>query len=342
MRIDDHFARLRDSQPQTLSFPQVRPGDLPSWQAEVRAFVRERLGLPRGRTGTRLLGARVESTEEVDGYIRERVVLKTEPDLEVPAFLLRPQEQKGKVPAVLALHGHGPGKVIPAGLPDDERGRKLIAEGERDYAVQAVRHGYVALAPDLRGFGELRLSADIERNAGSSCTRLSLLAMQVGRTLLGMRVWDLMAAIDYLQTRPEVDPLRIAATGNSGGGTATLFLAALDTRVAAAIPSCYFCTWAASIQAVDHCACNFVPGLSQQIEMYDLAGLVAPRPMLVVAGRDDPIFPLAGVKEAYAHLVEIYRAAGCEERLELFVGEGGHRYYAERVWPWLRQQLGPA
>jgi dienelactone hydrolase len=163
--------------------------------------------------------------------------------------------------------------------------------------------------------------------------------MQIGRNLLGMRVWDLMAAVDYLQQRPDVDSNRIVATGNSGGGTATLFLAAMDTRIAAAIPSCYFCTWAASIQAVPHCACNFVPGLSNMIEMYDLAGLVAPRPMLIVAGREDPIFPIEGVEEAYSRLREIYTAAGCPDRLELFVGDGGHRYYATRVWPWLREQF---
>ena len=138
---------------------------------------------------------------------------------------------------------------------------------------------------------------------------------------------------------PRCDSNRIVATGNSGGGTATLFLAAMDTRIAAAIPSCYFCTWAASIQAVPHCACNFVPGLSNMIEMYDLAGLVAPRPMLIVAGREDPIFPIEGVEEAYSWLREIYTAAGCPDRLELFVGDGGHRYYATRVWPWLREQF---
>ncbi|HOM83896.1 MAG TPA: alpha/beta hydrolase family protein [Armatimonadota bacterium] len=338
--IDDHFARLRDSQPRALSYCHAHPENLSSWQNKVRTLVRERLGIPKMHSAPRLLDARIESSEEVDGYIRERLLLRTEPDLEVPAFLLRPLGQSGKVPAVLALHGHGPGKIIPAGLPQDENDRRLIAEGERDYAVQAVRQGYIALAPDLRGFGELRLKEDIEKNAGCSCQRLSLLAMQIGRNLLGMRVWDLMAAVDYLQQRPDVDSNRIAATGNSGGGTATLFLAAMDTRIAAAIPSCYFCTWAASIQAVPHCACNFVPGLSNLIEMYDLAGLVAPRPMLIVAGREDPIFPIEGVEEAYSRLREIYTAAGCPDRLELFVGDGGHRYYSARVWPWLQEQFG--
>lgn len=337
--IDGYFARLRDSQPRALSYCHAHPENLSSWQNKVRTLVRERLGIPKMHSAPRLLDARIETSEEVDGYIRERLLLRTEPDLEVPAFILRPLGQSGKVPAVLALHGHGPGKIIPAGLPQDENGRRLIAEGERDYAVQAVRQGYIALAPDLRGFGELRLKEDIEKDAGCSCQRLSLLAMQIGRNLLGMRVWDLMAAVDYLQQRPDVDSNRIVATGNSGGGTATLFLAAMDTRIAAAIPSCYFCTWAASIQAVPHCACNFVPGLSNMIEMYDLAGLVAPRPMLIVAGREDPIFPIEGVEEAYSRLREIYTAAGCPDRLELFVGDGGHRYYATRVWPWLREQF---
>ena len=75
------------------------------------------------------------------------------------------------------------------------------------------------------------------------------------------------------------------------------------------------------------------------MEMYDICGLFAPKPMLVIAGKDDPIFPLAGVKEAFERLAEIYEAFGARENLELYVGDGGHHYYAARVWPFLEEKL---
>ena len=89
-----------------------------------------------------------------------------------------------------------------------------------------------------------------------------------------------------------IDQTKIAMTGNSGGGTITLFTAAIDTRIAIAIPSCYFCTFKGSIGAMRHCDCNYVPGILRLGEMYDIAGLITPRPFKVIAGRTDPIFPI--------------------------------------------------
>jgi len=73
--------------------------------------------------------------------------------------------------------------------------------------------------------------------------------------------------------------------------------------------------------------------------MYDIAGLIAPRPLLAVNGRDDPIFPIAATREAFGHVQAIYSAFGVPERCELYVGDGGHRYYKERVWSFVREQL---
>jgi len=124
-----------------------------------------------------------------------------------------------------------------------------------------------------------------------------------------------------------------------GGGTATLFATALDTRFAMSLPSCYFCTFKASILAMYHCSCNYAPGPLNRCEMYDVAGLIAPRPLLVIAGAEDPIFPLAGVHEAYAQVREVCEALGAEANLELYVGPEGHRYYKARTWDFVRERL---
>ena len=159
----------------------------------------------------------------------------------------------------------------------------------------------------------------------------------VGRTVLGMRVLEVMSAVDYLLTDERINGEQIAITGQSGGGTVSLFAAALEPRIAFAAPSCYFCTFKHSIMAMSHCVCNFVPGMLNLCEMYDVAGLIAPRPLLIIAGEQDPIFPIAGVREGFEKLAVIYAAAGASDKLELYVGPEDHRYYKERMWPLLAQ-----
>jgi len=328
--FDRHFRRLADEIQPRLSFDESAMGRFDDWQKEVRSAVLQALKVPHAES--KLLDAETVSTEEVDGYIREYVRLRTEPEMCVPAYLLRPKGLDSPAPGMLALHGHGVGKIVPAGLTEG-------AEDELDYGVQAVRQGYVTLVPDIRGFGELMAAHDIaHEGAVQSCLILAAWANILGYTAMGMRMHDLRCCLDFLEQRSEVDADRLYLTGHSGGGMCTVFLSAIDARVKAAVPSCYVCTWRRSLMDMDHCSCNFVPGILNLIDMPDLLGLIAPRPLLIVAGRNDPLFPLAGVMEAYERAKEMYAAAGAPENLELFIGEGGHRYFAERVWPWLREQ----
>lgn len=308
------------------------------WQQEFRGALRQVLGLPDMDRMPRVAQPRCVEDVPCDGYRRQKWSIATEPDLHVPFYLLLPEGPAKPRPVVLALHGHGPGKVTPVGL---QPATAEPGDGERDYAVQAVRQGYIALAPDLRGMGELRRPEDIEAGARSSCRTLQMHALFSGSCLIGQRVFDISRLIDWLLTRDDVDPARIVATGNSGGGTATLFAAACDTRIAAAVPSCYFCTFADSILAMWHCECNYIPGMLTLGEMWNVAGLIAPRPLLILAGAQDPIFPVAGVEHAYQRLEEIYRVAGASANLQKFVGPGGHRYYAEPVWPFFSRVFQP-
>ena len=103
-----------------------------------------------------------------------------------------------------------------------------------------------------------------------------------------------MRAIDYLATRPEVDASRVATLGASGGGTTSLLTAAVDERVKVAVVSAYFNTFRDSIMSISHCPDNYVPGLLQDMEMYDIAGLVAPRALFVESGGNDPHLPDRG------------------------------------------------
>jgi dienelactone hydrolase len=340
-----HFDGLRDACLPALRFDRAgRPFD--SWRDTLRPRVRAALGIPEVPSGRpRLRGVEAGQWHEEPGYRWQRVWLQTEADLRIPGFFVLPgaaalQAAGGRVPVTIACQGHAAdGMRVSLGMVATEVYEKSIANGDRDLALQAVRHGFACLALEMRGFGELRLAADYEKSANNSCTRLSVLSIQIGRTLLGMRVHDVMAAVDFLLDRPEIDGRRIVLTGNSGGGTVTLTTGALEDRLAATIPSCAFSTFGASIQGVHHCPCNFVPGMSALADMSDLAGLAAPRPQLIISGKEDAIFPIDAVHEAFARAKEIYAAAGAPDALRLFVGQGGHRYYAEPVWPWLAAVL---
>ena len=116
-------------------------------------------------------------------------------------------------------------------------------------------------------------------------------------------------------------------------GLRLYYAAALDTRIAAAMPSCAFCGYLASIGAQRHCICNYVPGVMKDFDMGDLGALIAPRPMIVVSGQHDGIFPIDSAKEQADVTRVAYRAASAADRFEHVVGKEGHRFYAADAWP---------
>ena len=337
LSLHARFEQLRSSALLSMTFDEEAAADFKSWQRRLREALLNLLAVHPQEEQP--VSGRVLDERDMGDYVRQYVRFNSRDGVTIPAFKMVPKGLSGPVPAVLCLHGHGTGKCIPADFGQDVKGRPVVVEGERDYAVQAVREGYISLTPDMRGMGELMLQDDLAGDRGSSCQQLSQRALMVGRTLLGMRVLDCMSAVDYLTALPEVDAGKLVCTGQSGGGTATLFATALDTRFAVSVPSCYFCTFEHSILAMSHCDCNYAPGLLNLCEMYDIAGLIAPRPLLIISGEQDSIFPIEGVRLAFEKLQRMYEAAGARGRLELYVGPEGHRYYKARVWDFVRESL---
>jgi hypothetical protein len=137
-----------------------------------------------------------------------------------------------------------------------------------------------------------------------------------------------------------VDMSRLGAMGISGGGTTTFFSTCLDERIRACVISGYYSTFRDSVLAMSHCACNFIPGLYRFGEMYDLVGLVAPRPVLVEAGTHDPIFPIAAVQASVRMARErVYRVWKAEKRFETDIFEGRHRISGWRAYNFLKETL---
>ncbi len=305
------------------------PADDDEWRARTRAELDARLGPHAAPVPLDL-----DVTEEIDcgDYTRARVVFDVEETMSVPAYLLVPHARRDAAPgpAVLAIHGHGPGKSYVCGIEPGGPGD--------DYAHVLASLGYVVLAPDLRGFGE---RSDWMPDGKYHCDWDLVCATMAGVVPLERNLWDLGRALDVLSAHPLVDPGRIAAAGLSFGGTCTLFLAALDERVRVAVISGYLASWrAAHTVPWNMCGSQIMPGQLGAIEHLDIAALIAPRPLLVESGDEDPIFPAAAARETVAALRPIYERLGAApDALVHDVFEGDHRWYGTTVPAFLERWL---
>jgi dienelactone hydrolase len=157
--------------------------------------------------------------------------------------------------------------------------------------------------------------------------------------MIAWRVWDVMRTLDYIATRPELDARRVGCMGISGGGTATLFSAALEPRIRAAMVSGYLNTFRDSIGSLAHCIDNYVPGILNWAEMHDIAGLIAPRPLFVESGERDNIFPIAASIESFKQVREIYGTFQAADRIEQEVFPGEHSFWGKRGIPFMAHHL---
>ena len=311
------------------SEPQMRwDGKQPieQWKAQAREKLLELLGLPLESCAAEL---DVEYKKEMDSYCEIRFTVQTEPGYRVPCYLLVPDQVQLPAPLTVCLSGHGGGMHVVIGKAQKEEDERALAEWpHRAMGLRAVKDGRCALVIEARNFGESSLEG-----YGTSCTEAAKVALLTGRTVIGERVWDAMRILDAVEKQfPCVDMQRIVCTGNSGGGTATYYLACVDERIAAAAPSCAVCTYEESIAAMPHCLCNHIPGIRKYFEMGDLAGLISPRTLVIAAGREDKIFPLSGTQRAFEQVKRMYDAEHAEEKCALVIGEKGHFNYADLIW----------
>jgi len=312
-------------------------GDVKAWQRRLRPKLRQLMGYTSNTHGP-LRVRHIWKRAHPLGTI-EKIVFRSERFCDVPAYVCIPKQSKPPHTFMICLQGHSTGMHNSIAVQREDETKPHKVEGDRDFALGCMQRGIAALCIEQRSLGERR---ERKQKAVSphGCHDATMHALMLGKTLIGERVYDVDRGIDYLASRGDADMSNIGVMGNSGGGTTTTFAAALLPRIAYAMPSCYFCAFKDSIMSIYHCADNYVPGLLKVAEISDVLGLFAPKPVVVVAGKTDNIFPLNGARRAFRELKKIYKAWGAERHCHLVVGEGGHRFYADKAWPVMLREMG--
>ncbi|MDH7601893.1 MAG: alpha/beta hydrolase family protein [Armatimonadota bacterium] len=338
----DYFNARCQSMKPLCAFDASNEHEARAWRTKAVAKVRDLLGeMPEW---TPLQAEVLESVDKGD-YVRQKIVFDSDPLSSVPGYLLIPKNLQRPSRALLCLHGHGPGCCAVAGVveprPDysSEQVQQSIEQHNYDYAVQFAKRGYVTLTFDYRCFGERR-EAGFSLYGRDLCNVHFIRGSVLGINLLALNIHDTCRALDYLCERPEVDPERIGCVGLSFGGTMTLWTAALDKRIKAAVVSGYLSELEVfAVNKGNFCGSQFVPALRRYFDLADIAAMIAPRPLLIESGLNDSGFPIDASRRAFARVQKAYRVYGVPERVEHDVFDGGHQFHGEVAYEWFDKWL---
>ena len=310
-----------------LNIPEwPAPTDLSKWQSsdrqKTREIVLQCLGEMPARPDPRKV--KVVSREDRGEFWLERIEFFNGVDMTVPGILAIPKQLKGRAPAVIGMHGHSGSKNEYVPNPDNELslGGMLVKKGFVVAAIDAYFNGdRVFKGP--RGKGE--------RDAYGQEMSMFKLHLWQGRTLWGMMLRDEQCLLDYLQTREEIDPDRIGATGMSMGCTRAWWLTAIDDRPKAIVGVACFTRYTELMaHGKTHGIYYYVPGILKHFDTEAILAITAPRPMLQLSGDQDHNAPPDGVVSLEKKLVDVYRLYNQPERFRsILYRDTGHEYLPE-------------
>ena len=311
-----------------MAFSAVERTQAEVWQKELRDKLWDLLG-EHHEPGAVNPPSRLLETKDFKDYKQEKWELDVVDGRSLPFYVLKPKGTSKPLKTALCLHGHGNGARDLINMPANDEGREFIEVLNYDYALQTVKKGWCAVAPDLLAFGE-RLDVVEGARAGldGGCEKPFLNAIQCGKTLIGIRAKDACTVIDWLSFREEFDLSHLCCIGLSGGGMMTTYAAALDQRIKRALACGYIAQSRDTILGIRHCSCNYVPGLSQWADIPDVAGLIVPRFLIVQSGVRDGIFPIESVRRAYAEIKKVYTAFNTPENVVLHEHDGFHKFWS--------------
>ncbi len=316
-----------------LRHGEAIPKSLEQWQ-QLRRIVRKNLvaaiGLSTDKPGP--VPVRTVREQERDGYRIEHLVLRTirtgDGWIEMPANAYVPVMPFGDpkpAPAVLCVHGHWSG-------------------AKQDPVVQSrciglAKLGFFVLSVDAFGAGERGLKTALGEYHGEM---VAATLWPTGTLLAGIQVWENMRAVDYLQSRPEVDGKRLGVTGTSGGGNQTIYSGALDERLKCVVPVCSVGNYQAYLGAAC-CMCELVPGALTFADQWQVLGLVAPRALMAISATRDAVqFSVAEAKKSIDGARRVFDLYKRSEAIRHVPIESGHDYnqpMREAMYGWMSKHL---
>ncbi len=351
-----------------LSFLHDRFQDLEVWKDQARSKLLELLRYDPPRCEPQ---AQVLERTDMGDYLREKIEFNTTPHLRVPAYLLLPKGG-GRRPGVVALHDHGGffvwGKEKLVAVEDEHPSLtefKRTAYSGRSWAGDLAARGYVVLVTDMFYWGERRLilaedpdsywSRDqmtpeevqaFNLRANEFTYRMAIGLFMSGITWPGVMFTDDLRSLDYLASRPEVDPERLGCCGLSVGGYRCDYLAGLHRGVKAAIVVGWMDSFGEMLREklTSVGFMKTVPGLYRYLDLPDVVSLTCPGALRVIYGTQDQLFTPQGVQDAFAKIAAVYRKAGVSERFVPVTYDGPHEFNAEQqdaAFAWLDGYLKP-
>ncbi len=292
------------------------PLQIAAYQARLREKFLEAIGGVPRRTP---LNAKVTGTVRRKGYRVEKVIFESQPRHFVTALLFLPDSERKTPPC--------PGVLVPCG--HSKNGKGSVAY--QTMGALLALNGMAALVVDPIDQGErgqyLGKGGWPDFWGTDAHSLLGIGSTLLGRNTARFEIWDDMRAIDYLQSRPEVDPQRIGCTGNSGGGTQTSYLMALDDRIRAAAPSCYLCGFPALLHTIgsQDAEQDVFGQLAFGMDHADYIMMRAPRPVLMCTATKD-FFDIHGAWETFRYAKRLYTRLGLPERVDILENDAEHNY----------------
>lgn len=291
---------------------EIEAKDYQAQQGEDRRRLREMLGLDPMPARTPLV-AKVTGKVEREDFVVENLHFQSSPGLYVTGNLYLPKKREGKVPVVLYVCGHGPVKIDGVSY-----GNKVHYQ---HHGIWFARNGYACLVIDTLQLGEIEGVHHGTYNHGRWWWHAR------GYTSAGVEAWNCVRALDYLETRDEIDAERMGVTGRSGGGAYSWWIATIDERIKVAVPVAGIASLRNHVvdgTVEGHCDCMFHLN-TYRWDFERIAALVTPRPLLISNTDKDSIFPLDGVYQVYQPVRRLYELNGAAGKLGLNIEEGPHK-----------------
>ncbi|MEM7012648.1 MAG: dienelactone hydrolase family protein [Verrucomicrobiota bacterium] len=280
------------------------------------------------------LNPQLRETIQKDGYKIESLTYEVEHDDRVPALLLIPDgvDAQNPAPAIAIWHQHNGqyhlGKNEPAGLAGNEMHHTGVA---------LAKEGYVVLCPDALAFEERQDTTG--KLKGGSFERFEFLRYVVnGQSMAWKNILDMRRAIDFLESRPEVDAEHLGCYGHSMGSTHTWLVGPHEPRLKALVGNCCLPTYSAiHDHHLLHCFPNFVPGWLEYGDTPEMAGLIAPRALHLNLGENDGGSPIEHAREGIKRIEEAYLEADAPDQFSYFIEEDTGHVLSERMWNLTRE-----